>query len=1107
MIKTLVTVFSLASGVLLAASPAKSEAPALFKQYCFTCHGKAATAGINLDKLTAAGSVGEQFQQWLKIAHVLETRTMPPPKMPQPEESRRREAAAWIRARLADYANAHSGDPGRVTARRLTSGEYAYTILDLTGLDLRTELNFAGDSAGGEGFTNFGDVQFMQEADLERHLEAAKLVANHAVIGAGPISFYSDPGKMGKELSAIHRIQEIYRQNGFRAASAEGGRPYGMERYANAFYAAWRFRHRVALGEPRLTLEAAAAAEGLSARFIQHIWSVLDHPHPAYPTSVVVEAWRKLPEPEGGLTPAFEKTVRAGCNGARKSLLEWTRWLFAAGALAAGGQGDERALVLTEASLKATPGFKFRTFFRGRTKGAENGHARIYLSALSANPDAKDKPLLVWKNAKVRFLKADRSGGPSTSLASHLDDASREKLKLGQAPGGLVIGPEDFVTSGESTIFFDVKTPPEATGAAVELEAELPPGLAGDTVLRVTVADRADLSSGRPPAMAIMANPDSAGYRQWKHNVLAFAANLPQTSHGEPTPADRDPIPEPWNNDYNQPERDRFHTQLKYYRNDGFLVEKMLDDAARVRLEDAWSDLYASFDYHALFLDFLAGKFQFDPKIGKLGAFTASEIAALPAAARAYVTALNSEYAAVLQRQRAAQARHLGDCLQFAARAWRRPLTAGEQAGLRGFYTKLRQTSGLDHEKATRALIARILVAPAFLYRFEQVSQSSAVQPLTAYELASRLSYFLWSSAPDAELLRAASAGELSQPAQLDRQVRRMLTGEKGRRFATEFFGQWLGFYRFDAYRGVDTSRFPEFTDEVKEAMYGEAISFFEHIVRQERPLKDLITADYTFLNASLAKHYGMPADLKLGGEPSLVPRANQYHRGGMLRLGAVLTATSAPLRTSPVKRGDWMLRRVLGLPTPPPPANAGSLPGDDKQFGGMTVKQRLESHKQKAACASCHYRIDPLGFPLEKYDPVGRWRETYPDGKTIEDFAATLDQTEITGIDGLIEYLRNNGDQVRRNMAQKLTGYALGRTILASDLPLIDAMVRLGPEATMVQFASSIAASPQFRNRRGAAVSSVPPRKAAAKTARATARPAAPATGSLRPNSTRGDR
>jgi len=1114
MIKNLV--FSLLCGVcvLPAAAPVKPAAaktavpaPSVFKQYCFTCHGKAATAGLNLEKLTAELSVGEQFQHWQKVAHALEDRTMPPAKLPQPTDAQRTEAVQWIRARLGEYARQHAGDPGKVTVRRLTSGEYAYAVRDLTGLNLKLDRNIATDSVGGEGFTNFGDVQFMQDADLERYLESAKLVANHAVVGAGPIQFFDDPGKMGKELSAIHRIHEIYRNNGFRAASAEGGRPYGLERYSKAFYAAWRYRHRAALGEPALTLEAAGAREGLSARFTQHIWSVLDNSAVTYPTSVVVDVWRKLPPPTGKPTPETEKAVRAGCDTAQKALLEWTRWLFAAGALAAGGQGDERALVLTDASLQAMPTFKFRTFFRGRQNATENGKARIYLSALSANPQSKDVPYLIWKNAKVRFLKPDRSGGPSTDLVPFLDEESKAKLKLGQGPAGVTVGAAEFVTTGEAPIFFDVNTPSGTASVAVELEASIVPGSAGDAVLRVTVADREDLSKGRPPAYAIMANPESKGYLHWKANVLQFAANLPQTSHGEPTPADRDPIPAPWNNDYNQPERDRFHTQLKYFRNDQFLVEKMLDDATRARLEHAWSDLYSSFDYHQSFLQFLSEKYAFDLKGRKIGDFTNAAIAALPAEAQPFVRSLKSVYDGMVKSQLAAQPSHLDDCLRLAEQAWRRPLTPAEKDRLRAFYTNSREVAKLDHEKAIRALLARILVAPAFLYRFEQGAPVSGAKPLAPVELASRLSFFLWSSAPDAELRRAAAAGELNTPAQLERQVRRMMADPKARRFATEFFGQWLGFYRFDEYRGVDSGRFPEFTDDVKSAMYDEAVSFFEHVVRRERPVKDLLTADYTFLNQTLAKHYGIKKEVKSAKEMELIEGANALQRGGMLRLGAVLTATSAPLRTSPVKRGDWLLRRVLGTPTPPPPANAGSIPADDKLFGEMTLKQKLESHKRNATCAACHLRIDPLGFPFEKYDPVGRWRTAYADGKPIEDASTAVDRTEINGIDGLIAYLKKNDEQVRRNMAQKMLGYALGRTIIASDLPLIDQMVKAGPEATVAQLAAEIVKSPQFRNRRGEQLTSPAPKPRTARVARAaTTAPSRPSS-TLRPISTRGDR
>src|SRR4051812_46398817 len=213
---------------LQAADNPPASAATTFRQYCFQCHGKAAaTAGVNLEQLTSNRSVGDNFQLWEKVAAVLEQKRMPPPKMRQPTETDRQQAVAWVRGKLSEYAEKHAGDPGAVTMRRLTSGEYGYTIRDLTGLDLKFDRDFASDSVGGEGFTNFGDVQFMQDANLERYLEAAKHVADHAVIGAGPLGFFSDPGKSGFELSAITRIQDIYTANGFRAAAGEGGKPYG----------------------------------------------------------------------------------------------------------------------------------------------------------------------------------------------------------------------------------------------------------------------------------------------------------------------------------------------------------------------------------------------------------------------------------------------------------------------------------------------------------------------------------------------------------------------------------------------------------------------------------------------------------------------------------------------------------------------------------------------------------------------------------------------------------------------------------------------------------------------------------------------------------------
>jgi hypothetical protein len=434
-------------------------------------------------------------------------------------------------------------------------------------------------------------------------------------------------------------------------------------------------------------------------------------------------------------------------------------------------------------------------------------------------------------------------------------------------------------------------------------------------------------------------------------------------------------------------------------------------------------------------------------------------IRGLPAEPRKYVEKLRAEFLAVRDSQLSGQPGHVDDALKFAARAWRRPLTAPEKAELRAFYEKHRKTT--SHHDALRLLLSRILVSPAFLYRLEQTA-NKADKALTPYELASRMSYFLWSSVPDAELERAAASGALNDPKQMEKQVQRMLRDPKARRMSTEFFGQWLGFYRFDQFAGVDTTRFPEFTEEVKSAMYDEATSFFEYIVRNDRPVREMFTANYTFLNQPLAKHYGVKTGVKSTREVERVET-----RGGAFRLGAVLTATSAPLRTSPVKRGDWMLRRILGTPTPPPPADAGSIPADEKAFGGLSLREKLAAHQRNATCAGCHSRIDPLGFPFEKYDAVGRWRETYQDGKAIEDASTTADKKDLKGVDGLVEYIKAQEPQVLRNMAQKLIGFALGRTAQASDVPLIEKLAQSGGETSVAKMASEIVMSRQFRYRR----------------------------------------
>ncbi|MEW5980522.1 MAG: DUF1592 domain-containing protein [Acidobacteriota bacterium] len=1067
-----------------------------FQRYCFQCHSNAAsTAGINLELMISQGSVSESFKQWRNVIAALEQKKMPPEMMPQPSDEERQTAISWILAELDGFIKQRAGDPGRVTLRRLTSGEYGYSIQDLTGLDLKVERDLVSDEIGGEGFSNFGDVQFIQDTGMERYLEAAKHVADHAVIGAGPIQFFTDPGKTGFELSAVARIRAIYDRYGFRTVSGEGGRPYGLDRYGKALYVAWRYQHRAALGESKVTLMELAAREGVTTRFAQHLWTVVHKPSLSYPAAEVVARWRKLPAPASNIT-ASAATARAACAEIQKFLVTWPSWLFARGDQAAGGAGDERPLEFSDASLKVENRHRF-VFLQGGRGGpraaapVKGGTARVYVNVALVNPDPKLKPVIVWRNPTIQFRTdfgrpgqalltpaatgqatviphaGDRpaegpENRPRLPLRTVLTEESAKKLAFGTSPDGSVVGPEDFASEG--SVSFDVKVPGDVALFEFQVDAEV--GRDRNPVFRITISDREDSSTKRVPIWGLVANPQSSGYKAWKASVLEFARILPPNSHGEPTPADKDPIPAPFDNTYNVPEHDDFVVKVKYLRDDRFVVEHILDDATRVQLDQAWSDLYASFEYHDTYLRLLANKFKVDLKGKGISDFDNARIESLPEEMRQYVRSLRAEYRRVMATQAAARAGHLEDCIRFAGKAWRRPLSEAESLRLRTFYSST-LSHELDHQKAIRALLARILVAPAFLYRVEP-AQQPGVRPLSNWELASRLSYFLWSSIPDAELRRAAGAGELSTPAQLRRQVKRMLANPKARRLSTEFFGQWLGFYRFEEYRGVDTTRFPEFTEEVKAAMYDEAVSFFEHIIRKDRPIREMLHADYTFLNQALAKHYGVQKEISSKDQVELVEGASAFHRGGLLRLGAVLTTTSAPLRTSPVKRGDWLLRRVLGTAIPPPPADAGSIPADDKLFGGLTLREKLAAHQRNVTCAGCHSRIDPLGFPLEKYDAIGRARNQYPDGKPIDDSDVLANQKKGFGVEGLLDYLKGEEKQVVRTLAQKLLGYALGRTILLSDQPLIDRLVDAGGDASFSRLAAEIVSSPQFCKRRG---------------------------------------
>jgi hypothetical protein len=436
-----------------------------------------------------------------------------------------------------------------------------------------------------------------------------------------------------------------------------------------------------------------------------------------------------------------------------------------------------------------------------------------------------------------------------------------------------------------------------------------------------------------------------------------------------------------------------------------------------------------------------------------------------------YFQEISAQVRRVEQDLAAAEPRHVDAVVDFAARAWRQPLTRQQADDLRTFYASLREDDPLGHEDAMRDVVVSILMSPRFSYRIDPAPPGDTIRPLSDDALASRLSYFLWSSLPDEELLAHAAAGRLHDPGVLVAQARRMLADRRARRLAVEFGGNWLDFRQFQQHNGVDRSRFPEFTDELRQAMFEEPIRFLADLVQRDGSVLELLEADHTFVNPVLAAHYGMQAPDVAPDAWVRVEDAGRFGRGGLLPMSVFLTKNSPGLRTSPVKRGYWVVRRLLGEHIPAPPADVPELPEDEAKLGDLSLRQVLARHRSVKSCAACHQRFDSIGLVFEGYGPIGERRKTDLGGRAVDDRAEFPDGSQGQGLDGLRHYLgRERIDDFVDNLCRKFLAYALGRSLLLSDEATLDKM-RSELQAGDFRFSrlvESVVTSPQFLNRRG---------------------------------------
>ena len=539
-----------------------------------------------------------------------------------------------------------------------------------------------------------------------------------------------------------------------------------------------------------------------------------------------------------------------------------------------------------------------------------------------------------------------------------------------------------------------------------------------------------------------------------------------------------------------------FHNQMGYFRDDQPLCELILDAKGKRDLDRLWDEFDFACDIPARMHSgliwfersespYLAGA-QFDfaraedkdvvspVKFGRFRdeyvkhTLKQSRDATATQAVKDHFKISEANIRRVEAARAAAEPKHVAALQAFAEKAYRRKLTAAESDGVAAFYRRLRGEEA-THEEAVRDTVVRVLVSPHFCFRVDLPAAGAVgrTAPLADDALASRLSYFLWSSMPDAELLDHAAKRTLHQPAVLTAQVRRMLKDDRARGLASNFGGSWLDFRRFEEHNAVDRGRFPQFDNDLRAAMAEEPVRFLLDVMQTDRPVTELLSGKHTFVNRTLAKHYGMPPPAEGWAR---IDDADKYGRGGVLPMGVFLTKNAPGLRTSPVKRGYWVVTKLLGERIPPPPPDVPELPADEGKLGTLTVREALAKHREHPSCAGCHARFDSFGLAFEGFGPVGEKRSKDLAGNPVDTRVSFPGNEQGEGVGGLRDYLKDRREAAFVDtLCRKLLSYGLGRTLLLTDEPTVAAMkARLARDGgRFAGLAEVIVTSPQFLTKR----------------------------------------
>ncbi len=1073
----ILTVFALSGHFGLArefpSAVSLSPLPEAMVTHCFECHDSlSAEAELDLETLESKPQNVYALARTLEgMLLSVESGDMPPAKAgSQPTEEERANMVDWIAGQLDQLATVFEDDPGVVLMPRLTIYEYRNVIRDLSGGVVTDAGKFLPNEGGaGEGFANVGEAQGMNTPQLEKYLEAARGALAHLTVTPHDGIFWSPIPHDVTDDPKDARFQLVNEIIAWHVAQQQ---KWGQEHrddlqerlgFVHAAYldAAWRFRYRAKLGKPNAELADFAVCDGvsLSRRSLEKWWDILNDEDPASPFADWADAWRSLKGPAA----LDEKELRAECI-----------------AIAAGQRGGS----LEEVSEDFAPPYEI-SFHEAKEEVIEaaekEGHwpfridigeaKELFLVCTDAGDGGRGE-YAVWRRG--RFVFQDGSSKPWQETITVLGANSGREFPWGiDGEGSKNLPPDSIGVRPPGALKFAV---PE-NAIVFEVDLTLDENRTEKASIQALVLREKPKSQSYIPGRYVFGGKkraaDAGQEENKERNRMLRIRNVAEANRTKIglnaernvfAKWDRSPLEHlggPW------PEQDEDEAQPRapyHYTVDEVIANATDEDLAELhRLEDRLGSIVQS--PHQELLAFAVER---GWETGREGVLPPESLA------QDWEEADRRRFEKLRERVEWEE-RKLADRAgpwieQFAHRAWRRSIDGDERALLSGLYRKSR-ARGYSFEGAVKSALMFVLVSPDFLYRGTGVALpdevTTSVVPVTGHELASRLSFFLWASLPDEELLTLAAEERLREPVVLREQVRRMLHDPRAKSLATDFASQLWGFGDFEHFANPDPERFPEFDAELRASMIGEVTAYLDDIFRNDRPLSRLLDSSTTFVNNSLARHYGIDG---VSDEEFREVDIDRARRGGLAGMGLFLTKTSLPLRTSPVQRGNWILESVLGVELPNPPADVPPLSEDEKNAEGENIREQLERHRADASCASCHDKIDPLGIALENFDPIGRWRETERDGSSLANAAKTHDGVELEGMAGLKAYLLEQRGEVFDHFNRKLLGYALGRAVGPGDRRLLEKMNR-SLQADGERFSGLvelIVESPQFGKKRG---------------------------------------